>query len=74
MPKQINPQTVRRLKYFSRIFGGMVFLVGLSALIGWQFDLIFFKRVISSLPIIAPNTALANIFFLFGACRFFDAF
>ena len=53
-----------RLKYFFPNFGGMVFLIGLSALVGWQFDLIFFKRIVSSLPIIAPNTAFS--FFLGG--------
>ena len=71
MLKQINPQIVRRLKYFSRIFGGMVFLIGLSALVGWQFDLIFFKRIVSSLPIIAPNTAFS--FFLGGIVLFLIA-
>ena len=71
MPKQTNPQIVRRLKYFSRIFGGMVFLIGLSALVGWQFDLIFFKRIASSLPIIAPNTAFS--FFLGGIVLFLIA-
>jgi signal transduction histidine kinase len=71
MPKQTNPQLIRRLKYFSRIFGGIVFLVGLSALVGWQFDLIFFKRIVSNLPIIAPNTAFS--FFLGGIVLFLIA-
>ena len=64
------------LKYFSRVSGGVVFLIGLSALVGWQFDLIFFKRIVSSLPIIAPNTALAFllggltlIFLTYGATK-----
>ena len=64
MPKQINQQLVRRLKYFSEILGGMVFLVGLAALFGWQFDVVFLKRILPSLPIIAPNTAFS--FFLGG--------
>jgi signal transduction histidine kinase len=64
MPKQINPQMLRRLKHFSGILGGIVFLIGLLALVGWQFDLMFFKRIVPSLPIIAPNTALS--FFLGG--------
>jgi len=64
MPKQTNPQLVRRLKYFSEILGGMVFLVGLAALVGWQFDVMFLKRILLSLPIIAPNTAFS--FFLGG--------
>ena len=64
MPKQINPQLVRRLKYFSEVLGGMVFLMGLATLVGWQFDVVFLKRILSSLPIIAPNTAFS--FFLVG--------
>ncbi|MFA6193866.1 MAG: HAMP domain-containing sensor histidine kinase [Parcubacteria group bacterium] len=71
MPKQINSQLVRRLKYFSRILGGMVFLIGFLALAGWQFDLIFFKRIVSSLPIIASNTAFS--FFLGGIVLFLIA-
>lgn len=71
MPKKTNPQLIRRLKYFSRIFGGMVFLIGLSALVGWQFDLTFFKKIVSSLPIIAPNTAFS--FFLGGIVLFLTA-
>jgi signal transduction histidine kinase len=71
MPKQINQQLVRRLKHFSELLGGMVFLVGLAALVGWQFDVLFLKRILPSFPIIAPNTALA--FFLGGLTLFFLA-
>lgn|GEM_PF-1004506 len=71
MPKQTNPQLLGRLKYFSRILGGIVFLIGFLALIGWQFDLIFFKRIVSGLPIIAPNTAFS--FFLGGMVLFLIA-
>jgi len=71
MQKQTNPQIVRRLKYFSQIFGGMVFLIGFLALVGWQFDLVFLRRIVSSLPIIAPNTAFS--FFLGGIVLFLIA-
>jgi signal transduction histidine kinase len=71
MPKKINQQLVRRLKYFSEILGGTVSLIGFSALVGWQFDVLFLKRILPSLPIIAPNTALA--FFLGGLTLFFLA-
>jgi signal transduction histidine kinase len=71
MPKKINPQFVRRLKYFSKILGGLVFLVGLAALVGWQADISCLKRILPSLPIIAPNTAFS--FFLGGIVLFLIA-
>lgn len=48
----------------SEILGGMIFLVGFFALVGWQSDVDFLKRTADSWPIIAPNTAIA--FFLGG--------
>ena len=73
MPKQINPQIIRRLKMTSRVLSAAVSLVGFSALIGWQFDIVYLKRIIPSLPVIAPNTAIA--FLLGGALLFFaDSF
>lgn len=60
-----------RLKYFSRILGGIVFLIGFLALVGWQFDLVFFKKIVSGLPVIAPNTAFS--FFLGGIVLFLIA-
>jgi signal transduction histidine kinase len=71
MSKQINPRIVKRLKYFSLIFGGIVFLIGFLALIGWQFDVAFLKRIFSGLPVIAPNTAFS--FFLGGIVLFLIA-
>jgi len=68
MPKQINPQLVRRLKYFSKFLGGLVFLVGLAALVGWQFDAVFLKSIVPSFPVIAPNTSFS--FFLGGIVLF----
>jgi signal transduction histidine kinase len=64
MPNQTSPQLVQRLKYFSEILGGVVLLIGLGALAGWQLDAAFLKRILPSLPIIAPNTAFS--FFLCG--------
>lgn len=37
----------------------MVFLIGLLATIGWKFDILIFKNILPSLPVIAPNTAVA---------------
>lgn len=68
MPKELNPQLVRRLKFFSGVLGAAVSLIGFLALAGWQFDIIFLKRVIPALPVIAPNTACA--FFLGGLILF----
>ena len=71
MPKQTNQQLVRKLKSFSTILGGIVFLIGLFALVGWQFEVVYLKRIVSSLPIIAPNTAFS--FFLGGIVLFLIA-
>jgi signal transduction histidine kinase len=71
MPKQINPQLVQRLKYFSKILGGSVFLVGLAALVGWRFDVVFLKSIVPNFPVIAPNTAFS--FFLGGIVLFLIA-
>lgn len=68
MSKQINPQIVRRLRKISEVLSAAVFLTGMAALLGWSFDIIFLKRIISSFPIIAPNTALA--FLLLGIILF----
>ncbi len=69
MPKQINPQLVRRLKIFSRFLSSLVFFVGFGALVGWQFNISFLKSIVPSFPIIAPNTAMA--FSLGGLTLFF---
>lgn len=71
MPKQKNQQMIKHLKYFSKILGGIVFLVGLAGIVGWQFDILFLKRILPSFPIIAPNTALS--FFLGGIVLFLVA-
>ena len=69
MPKQINLRIIRYLKNISQILSLLVFLIGFLALAGWQFNIIFLKRIVPSLPIIAPNTALA--FFIGGITLFF---
>jgi signal transduction histidine kinase len=43
----------------SKILCFLVFLIGLMAIIGWQFNILIFKSVLPSLPIMAPNTAVA---------------
>lgn len=40
----------------------MVFLIGLFATIGWEFDIAIFKSILLTLPVIAPNTAVALAF------------
>jgi signal transduction histidine kinase len=71
MEKQINPQIIRRLRLFSEFLSASVFAVGFFALVGWQFDISILKRIMSSLPIIAPNTAGA--FFLGGIILYIGA-
>lgn len=71
MRVQTNTQLVSRLRFSSKVFGALVFLTGLLALAGWQFDILFLKRIVPSLPVIAPNTALA--FFLGGLALVFLA-
>jgi len=63
-----NAKIVSRLRFFSRIFAVLVFLVGFCALVGWQFDVVIFKRIVPTLPVIAPNTAFS--FFLGGIVLF----
>lgn len=59
MPKLLNQQFVQRSKFCSQILGILVSLIGLAALSGWQFDIVLLKRILPTLPVIAPNTALA---------------
>jgi len=46
----------------------LVFVVGISAMAGWQFDVSSLKRILPSLPVIAPNTAF--LFVLIGFSLF----
>lgn len=57
MKTQINTRLPNHLNFFSRVFAVLVFLIGVFAVWGWQFDVEMFKKVKSGLPIIAPNTA-----------------
>jgi signal transduction histidine kinase len=59
---QTDNRILLRTKIFSRIFAVLVFFVGFFAVVGWKFDIETFKRVSSSLPVIAPNTACSFIF------------
>jgi signal transduction histidine kinase len=62
MNTQIDNHIVRRLKLSSKIFAFLVFIVGFSALLGWQFNVEIFKRISANLPVIAPNTGLSFVF------------
>jgi signal transduction histidine kinase len=62
MKNQIEIKIVRNLRLSSKIFAILVFMVGMSALLGWQYNIETFKRISSSLPIIAPNTAFCFVF------------
>jgi PAS domain S-box-containing protein len=46
----------------SQVFSAIVILVGISVLIGWQFDLEHFKRIIFEAVAMNPLTALCFIF------------
>ena len=59
---QTDNRILLRTKIFSRIFAVLVFFVGFFAVVCWKFDIETFKRVSSSLPVIAPNTACSFIF------------
>jgi signal transduction histidine kinase len=61
---QINSRFVFRLKTISRILAILVFAVGILAMMGWQFDISFLKKILPNLPVIAPNTAF--LFVLIG--------
>lgn len=59
---QTDPRLVGIAKIFSEAAGIIVFLVGVLALIGWQFNLAVFKSVSSGFVAMKPNTALGLIF------------
>jgi len=69
MKSQIDIHLANHLKIFSKVFAALVFLVGVLAVSGWQFDILVLKRVFPSLPVIAPNTAV--LFVLVGFLVFF---
>jgi signal transduction histidine kinase len=71
MISQINSRFVFRLKNISRVLALVIFAVGISAMVGWQFDISFLKKILPSLPVIAPNTAF--LFVLIGFSLFFLA-
>lgn len=58
MQNQIDIRLVRNLKTTSKICAFFVLLIGLTATVGWQFDVSAFKRIFPSLPVIAPNTSV----------------
>ncbi|MDP1845485.1 MAG: HAMP domain-containing sensor histidine kinase [Candidatus Moranbacteria bacterium] len=68
MAAQINSRFIRRLEAVSKAFAAGVFFIGLLAIIGWQFDVLVLKKVLPSLPVIAPNTAFS--FTLIGLTLF----
>jgi signal transduction histidine kinase len=68
MSGQINSRFIFQLKTVSKFLAVLVFAVGLSAMAGWQFDISFLKKILPSLPVIAPNTAF--LFVLIGFSLF----
>jgi len=70
MADQSDSQFIKRLKLASEILAAGVFFIGLLAIIGWQFDILIFKRILPSLPVISPNTAFS--FILIGLIIFFS--
>jgi signal transduction histidine kinase len=70
MATQSDFQFINRLKGISGVFAACVFFVGFLAIIGWQFDILIFKRILPSLPVISPNTAFS--FVLIGLILFFS--
>lgn len=69
MKTQINVKLSARLKFFSKTFALLVFLIGFFAVCGWQFNVEIFKKVAPNFPVIAPNTAFS--FVLVGLFVFF---
>ena len=62
MPAVIYSQNKKISDFFillSKILCFLVFLIGLMASVGWQFNILIFKSILPSLPIMAPNTAVA---------------
>jgi len=59
---QTNTHLANRSRLFSRVFAALVFLIGISAVLGWQFEADIFKRINPNLPVIAPNTACSFVF------------
>ncbi|MDI6778378.1 MAG: hypothetical protein QMD77_04255 [Patescibacteria group bacterium] len=62
MKTQIDNRLMLRFKLLSKVFATLVFVVGLLAVCGWQFDIEVFQRISPNLPIIAPNTAISFVF------------
>ncbi|MFA5926014.1 MAG: ATP-binding protein [Parcubacteria group bacterium] len=69
MNTQTDIKIANKLKSTSKILSFFVFLTGLAALIGWQFNIEILKRIYLNFPVIAPNTAFS--FILVGAALLF---
>jgi signal transduction histidine kinase len=58
---QSNSDIISKFKTISRASSIIVILIGVIALIGWMFDITALKSVVSGLPNMMPNTAIAFI-------------
>ena len=61
MKIRTNNQLVSRFRLVAQALASFVCLIGISATLGWQFNVSILKRILPSLPVIAPNTAVAFI-------------
>ncbi len=61
MKTQTDPRLISRFKLFSKFFAASVFLIGILAVGGWQFNVEILKKVTPNLPVIAPNTAFSFV-------------
>jgi signal transduction histidine kinase len=61
MNSQINLRLIRVLRHLAAYLSLAVFSIGLLAIIGWWADVEIFKRVLPSLPVIAPNSAVSFV-------------
>jgi signal transduction histidine kinase len=68
MANQSDPLFIKRFKAVSKALSAGVFFIGFLAIIGWQFDILILKRILPSLPVIAPNTSFS--FTLIGLALF----
>src|SRR6266850_1441921 len=58
----MNTVTLRELpRLFSRLAGGLVFVIGAFVLVGWAFDLPSLQSVVQGWPKMAASSALAFV-------------
>ncbi|WP_414468321.1 PAS domain-containing sensor histidine kinase [Methanobacterium sp. ACI-7] len=67
--EQFDVDFISKLKSISNIISILLIIIGFIVLLGWAFDIIFFKTPAIGLPIIKSNTALG--FILLGLSLWF---